>query len=158
MPTGRTYTPKHRHFVSLFAAASSLVAQNPAPSPAPPQARVAVKAAHLIDPRGQGRRIDDAVVLINSDTVVQVGSKLAIPSGYIVVDLGPATLLPGLIDVHTHLTSPQTDYYEGLFRRSPIDVAITAPANAKRTLDAGFTRCATGAPVRGRRAPERHSA
>src|SRR5262249_37659839 len=33
----------------------------------------------------------------------------------------------------------QTDYYEGLFRRSAIDVAITAPSNAKKTLDAGFT-------------------
>jgi imidazolonepropionase-like amidohydrolase len=55
------------------------------------------------------------------------------------VDLGQATLLPGLIDVHTHLTSQQTDYYEGLFRRSAIDVAITAPANARNTLEAEFT-------------------
>jgi imidazolonepropionase-like amidohydrolase len=126
--------------VSLLAAASPLVAQNPTASatPAAP-ARVAVKAAHLIDPRGQGWRIDDAVVLISADTVVQVGAKLTIPNGYTVVDLGAATLLPGLIDVHTHLTSQQTDYYEGLFRRSPIDVAITAPTNAKRTLEAGFT-------------------
>jgi len=125
--------------LALVAAASPLVAQNPSAATQPAPARVAVKAAHLIDPRGQGRRIDDVVVLINADTVVQVGSKLAVPHGYTVVDLGSATLLPGLIDVHTHLTSQQTDYYEGLFRRSPIDVAITAPRNAKRTLDAGFT-------------------
>ena len=127
--------------VSLVAAASPLVAQaNPASRPASPApARVAVKAAHLIDPRGQGRRIDDAVVLIDGDTIVQAGAKLTVPNGYTVVDLGSATVLPGLIDVHTHLASQQTDYYEGLFRRSAIDVAITAPANAKRTLDAGFT-------------------
>jgi len=119
--------------------AAPLVAQNPAPSgaTAPPR-RVAVRAAHLIDPAG-ARKIDDAVVLISGDTVVAVGSKLAVPNGYQVIDLGSATMLPGLIDVHTHLTSQQTDYYEGLFRRSPIDVAITANVNAKRTLEAGFT-------------------
>jgi imidazolonepropionase-like amidohydrolase len=118
-----------------------LLAQSNATPPASPPApvRVAIRAAHLIDPRGQGRRIDDAVVLIDGDTIVQAGSKLTVPNGYRVIDLGSATLLPGLIDVHTHLASQQTDYYEGLFRRSAIDVAITAPTNAKRTLDAGFT-------------------
>ena len=124
--------------VSLLAAAPLVAQSNPAPR-APAPERVAIKAAHLIDPRGAGRRIDDAVVLIDGDTVVQAGSKLPVPNGYRVVDLGAATLVPGLIDVHAHLTSQQTDYYEGLFRRSAIDVAITAPTNAKKTLDAGFT-------------------
>ena len=124
--------------VSLLAAAPLVAQSNPAPKPPAPD-RVAIKAAHLIDPRGAGRRIDDAVVLVDGDTVVQVGSKLPVPNGYRVVDLGAATLVPGLIDVHAHLTSQQTDYYEGLFRRSAIDVAITAPANARKTLEAGFT-------------------
>ena len=124
--------------VSLLAAAPLVAQSSPAPKP-PAPARVAINAAHLIDPRGAGRRIDDAVVLVDGDTVVQDGSKLAVPNGYRVVDLGAATLVPGLIDVHAHLTSQQTDYYEGLFRRSAIDVAITAPTNAKKTLDAGFT-------------------
>src|SRR5690348_9294415 len=67
-------------FLALVAAASPLVAQAPASRPASPApVRVAVKAAHLIDPRGQGRRIDDVVVLIDGDTVVQVGAKLAVP-------------------------------------------------------------------------------
>ena len=121
---------------AFVAAVPPLLAQSTSP-PAP--VRVAIKAAHLIDPRGQGRRIDDAVVLVSGDTVVQVGSRLTVPNGYQVIDLGAATVVPGLIDVHTHLTSQQADYYEGLFRRSAIDVAITASANAKRTLDAGFT-------------------
>ena len=123
----------------LIAVASALAAQSTSTTATPAPTRVAIKAAHLIDPRGAGRRIDDAVVLIDGDTVVRVGSKLTVPNGYRVVDLGSATLVPGLIDVHTHLTSQQTDYYEGLFRRSAIDVAITASANAKKTLDAGFT-------------------
>ena len=124
--------------VSLLAAMPLVAQSSPAPKPPAPD-RVAIKAAHLIDPRGAGRRIDDAVVLVDGDTVVQVGSKLPVPNGYRVVDLGAATLVPGLIDVHAHLTSQQTDYYEGLFRRSAIDVAITAPTNAKKTLEAGFT-------------------
>jgi imidazolonepropionase-like amidohydrolase len=125
--------------LAFIAGSSSLGAQSTTASRPATPTRVAVKAAHLIDPRGTGRRIDDAVVLISGDTVVQVGAKLSVPNGYQVVDLGSATLLPGLIDVHTHLTSQQTDYYEGLFRRSPIDVAITAPSNARKTLEAGFT-------------------
>ena len=123
----------------LIAVASALAAQSTSTTATPAPTRVAIKAAHLIDPRGAGRRIDEALVLIDGDTVVRVGSKLTVPNGYRVVDLGSATLVPGLIDVHTHLTSQQTDYYEGLFRRSAIDVAITASANAKKTLDAGFT-------------------
>src|SRR5262245_515337 len=82
----------------------SLEAQRPASPPAAPPERIALKAAHLVDPRGEGRRLDDAVVLIEGDKVVQAESRLAVPNGYRVVDLGGATLLPGLIDVHTHLT------------------------------------------------------
>ncbi|MCC6318496.1 MAG: amidohydrolase family protein [Gemmatimonadaceae bacterium] len=118
-----------------LAFAAPLGAQQ-APTSAP--RRIAVRAAHLIDPKA-GQRVDDAVVLIDGDTIVAAGAKLAIPSGYRVIDLGSATLLPGLIDVHTHLTSTRTDYYEGLFRRSPIDIAVTAHLNARRTLEAGFT-------------------
>lgn len=57
--------------------------------------------------------------------------------------------MPGLIDCHTHLTSqPSGDYYGDIFRKSPIDVAITAHIYAKRTLEAGFTSCRdVGAPA-----------
>jgi imidazolonepropionase-like amidohydrolase len=108
-----------------------------APKAAAP-ARIAVRAAHLIDPAA-AKVIDDAVVLIEGERVTAVGSRLGIPPGTQVIDLGSATILPGMIDVHTHLTSGPIDYYEGLFRRSPIDAAIVAHKNAKATLDAGFT-------------------
>lgn len=122
--------------VAFAVATATTAAQQPAAS-SPPR-RLAVRAAHLIDPKA-GQRIDDAVVLIDGDTITAAGSRLAVPNGYRLVDLGSATLLPGLIDVHTHLTSDQTDYYEGLFRRSAIDVAVTAHLNARKTLEAGFT-------------------
>ena len=115
-------------------ALGSLSAQTPSASPAPPR-HVAVRAAHLVDPKS-ARRIDDAVILIEGDKITAAGSRLAIPSGYEVIDLGSSTVLPGLIDVHTHLPSWNWDYYEGLFRRSPVDAAILAHLNAQR-LSAG---------------------
>jgi imidazolonepropionase-like amidohydrolase len=106
--------------------------------PAPAVRRVAIRAAHLIDP-ASGQRTDDVVVLVEGDRVAQVGSRLPIPAGEETIDLGRATLLPGLIDVHTHLSTESDEYYTDTFRRSPIDAAVRAPVHAKRTLEAGFT-------------------
>jgi imidazolonepropionase-like amidohydrolase len=101
--------------------------------------RVAIRAARLIDGRG-GAPIQNAVILIDSTRITAVGSRLPVPSGTRIIDLGNATILPGLIDCHTHITGGDPgDYYEGLFRRSPIDYAVAAPTFARRTLDAGFT-------------------
>ncbi len=100
---------------------------------------VAVRAARLIDGSG-GVPIRDAVVLIEGDRIVAAGSRLAIPAGSQVIDLGSATLLPGLIDAHTHITGGDPrDYYEKVFRRSHIDQAVDAHVYARRTLEAGFT-------------------
>lgn len=124
---------------ALFAATlvfgQPLAAQ--APAPATPRL-VAVKAARLIDGTGNAP-ITNAVVLIQGDRITAAGSGLAIPSGAQVIDLGSATLLPGFIDCHTHVTSQPGNYYEDIFRRSPIDVAIRSHIYARRTLNAGFT-------------------
>ncbi len=100
---------------------------------------VAIRAARLIDGRG-GAVVQNAVILIDSTRITALGPGLAIPAGTPIIDLGSATVLPGLIDCHTHITSGDPgDYYEGLFRRSPIDYAVAAPTFARRTLEAGFT-------------------
>src|SRR5260221_12488128 len=65
-----------------------------------------VKAARLIDTKN-GRVVDNPVVLINGDRIQTVGrsGEVSVPSGAMVLDLGSATLLPGLIDLHTHLNN-----------------------------------------------------
>lgn len=108
-------------------------AQAPAPKV------VVVKAARLIDGQG-GAPISNAVVVVEDDRIAAVGAGLAVPAGAEVIDLGRATLLPGLIDCHTHITGqPGDNYYEDQFRKSPIDSAVMANVYARRTLDAGFT-------------------
>lgn len=105
---------------------------------ADPPRHVAVRAGRLLDGT-EAAPIRNAVILIEGDRITAVGAGLAIPAGYEVVDLSRSTVLPGLIDCHTHITSQSGNYYEDLFRRSPIDEAVTAHVYARRTLEAGFT-------------------
>ncbi len=99
---------------------------------------IAIRAGLLIDGLG-GPPLADAVILIENDTIKSIGQKTAIPAGAEIIDLSRSIVLPGLIDCHTHVTMQPSDYYESLFRRSPIDVAVMAHLYARRTLEAGFT-------------------
>jgi imidazolonepropionase-like amidohydrolase len=100
--------------------------------------KIAIKAARLID-SANSKTIDHPVILIEGERITAAGSGLEIPAGYETIDLGPRTVLPGLIDCHTHMTAQPGNYYDDLFRKSPIDVAIVAHVYAQRTLEAGFT-------------------
>jgi imidazolonepropionase-like amidohydrolase len=100
-----------------------------------------IKAGKLIDTEN-GKVLNDQIIIIYNDTIKAVGSGLEIPKDAKVIDLSKATVLPGLIDCHTHITEqPSGDYYGDIFRKSPIDYAILAHIYAKRTLEAGFTTC-----------------
>lgn len=101
----------------------------------------AIRAGRLIDVVS-GTVLTNQIILIDSNKIIDVGPSVKIPADAEVIDLGNSTVLPGLIDCHTHLTmQPGDNYYEDIFRKTPIDYAVVAHIYAKRTLDAGFTMC-----------------
>ena len=102
-----------------------------------PAGIVAIKAGHLIDGRG-GPPVANAVILIDGQRIVAVGAGIAIPAGARIIDLSGSTVLPGLIDCHTHITASPGNS-DDQFRRSFVDAAILAPSHARATLEAGFT-------------------
>jgi len=100
-----------------------------------------LKAGRLIDGRG-GRPLVPAMVRLEGDRIVEVGERLAIPPGARVLDLGAATLLPGFIDLHTHLTDKDDVHWEEvLLKTTPSQAALWGARNARITLEAGFTTC-----------------
>jgi imidazolonepropionase-like amidohydrolase len=122
----------------LVSLASSLTAADTPPAPVVKL----VKAARLVDPAA-GKVLAGYAVLIENDRVKAVGPAAdlakSLPAGAAVIDLGDTTILPGLIDCHTHVTGQPENFYEDIFRKSPIDQATTSHIYARRTLDAGFT-------------------
>jgi imidazolonepropionase-like amidohydrolase len=83
------------------------------------------------------------VVLVQGTKIVAVGTDLSLPPGAEVIDLGDATLSPGFIDAHTHLTGESTDdWKQGFvdqFRRELAEKAIESTVHARKVLEAGFT-------------------
>ena len=106
---------------------------------APPET-IVLKAAHVFDSTGTTLK-DGGIVVVRGDRIVSVGGT--IPPGARILDLGDATLLPGFIDAHTHLTLEfGKDYYRFMYdriMRFPAEQALYGAQYARRTLEAGFT-------------------
>jgi len=121
-------------FAALLPAA--LLAQQPSSK------SYVLKAARMFDGKSNALTTP-GVVVVTDGKIVAVGAGAAIPAGAQVIDLGDATLLPGFIDAHTHLTGQYREDYtkamlEGLQKPIP-EKAIDATVNARITLMAGFT-------------------
>ena len=112
----------------------------PAAAPPPPPSVTVVLAGRLVDPVS-GRELVDQAVVIRGDRVALVGPRAstATPPGARVIDLSHRTVLPGLIDVHVHLTADADQQGPQALTVSLPRQAINGVANARRTLEAGFT-------------------
>lgn len=133
--------------VALALLAASLAGQS--------HSRVVIQGAHLLDPRS-GSLISPAAVLVENGVIKQVGRPAEVPTaGAQIIDLGAATLLPGLIDAHTHLlldviVPPEDEiqrHSNGLFApglllaivESPSKRAFMGAQAARQDLENGIT-------------------
>ena len=103
---------------------------------------IALKAARLFDGKSK-TLVTPGVVIVEGDKIIDAGSNLSVPAGARVIDLGDATLSPGFMDAHTHLTFN----FSGNFNESRLkaletnvsEFALLAVPNARVTVEAGFT-------------------
>jgi len=110
--------------------------------PAIPPKKIAIRAGRLIDGKSDSP-VANVVILIEGDQIKSVNAGGTAPSGYEVIDLSKATVLPGFIDVHTHVLLngdiTSEDYDAQLLKESIPYRAILAARNARIALDHGFT-------------------
>ncbi|MBC2666727.1 amidohydrolase family protein [Novosphingobium flavum] len=116
----------------LACAASANTPEKTAEFLAPADRVVAIKAGRLYDPKG-GQLLANQVVIIRGDRIENVGTNLPVPANAKVIDLGNATVMPGMIDAHVHTNvdaSPTTSLSQRV---------IWMTVSAQHDLDAGFT-------------------
>ena len=104
----------------------------------------AIKAGRLIDPE-TATVATNQVILLEGERIKAVGPNLAIPAGATIIDLSKLTVLPGLVDSHTHMAltykeKPENNYYYLTFvmESTPLR-AIQAASNGIQLLNSGFT-------------------
>ena len=100
----------------------------------------AIKAGRLVDPDA-GNLLNDQVILIRQNKIEAVGKNLPIPADAKVVDLSGMTVLPGLIDCHTHLADGAHGEGDPMFqiKKSASQTVLESVPNARVTLESGFT-------------------
>jgi imidazolonepropionase-like amidohydrolase len=117
------------------------LAQTTRTSQKPAVKMVYIRAGHLFDATSDQLR-ENMVIVVADERIQSIGpaSAITIPAGATVVDLSHATVLPGLIDCHTHLGA-RADRYDEIynFKDTPFQSAFAGVVNARRTLEAGFT-------------------
>jgi imidazolonepropionase-like amidohydrolase len=129
--------------VSWLGALAMLGVQSVLAEPVAPVSRpIVLKAAHLFDSLS-GTLRDGGVIVVQGNKIQALGASAPPPPDAQVIDLGDATLLPGFIDAHVHLSEESgpnwyLDFYHSLMR-FPAEQALYGAHYAKATLEAGFT-------------------
>lgn len=105
--------------------------------------QIAIRCGKLIDGKSENP-LTNAVILIEGDRITQVGKGIKIPADANVIDLSRFTVIPGLIDVHTHMTyywdqTPGSRPWTQLGARVPAMSMFLAQENARKTLETGVT-------------------
>lgn len=133
--TARARMPK-RFLLALssFFFLSPLLPAQQTPSPA----ATAIRAGKLIDVEA-GRVLTNQIILVRDGKIVAVGESLSIPSGSTIIDLSKMTVLPGLIDCHTHLADAGDSEPLHVLQKTSAEIAYEVIPHARVTLLAGFT-------------------
>src|SRR5277367_6538089 len=125
-------------FLSAASLHAQTTQQQPHPQPAPSPHSIVLHAARLLDVES-GRITTPGEILIEGDTIKEVGAKVTRPAGAEILDLGDTTLLPGLIDAHVHLfLHPGAEDLQTVQESVP-QRTIMATLAARADLMAGFT-------------------
>ncbi|HZI28433.1 MAG TPA: amidohydrolase family protein [Gemmatimonadaceae bacterium] len=121
--------------ITLAAGFAPVPAQGPA---SPPAAPVVIRAARMLD-LTSGQMLRDVSVVVTADRITAVNPP-SLPTGARVMDLGDVTLMPGFIDLHTHLSGEigASSFVEPVLETS-VDAAYKATRHARTTVMAGFT-------------------
>ena len=99
----------------------------------------AIRAGKLVDP-DTAKVLTNQTILIRDNKIDAVGASLIIPANAKVIDLSHSTVLPGLIDCHTHLADGARDSDPvGVFRKTAAELALESVPNARAMLESGFT-------------------
>jgi imidazolonepropionase-like amidohydrolase len=130
----------------ILTAVLSLLAANACAADAAPATphTVVLRAARMFD-GASGKLVDRPQLTIVGNKIVRIAQndKAEVPAGAEVIDLGDATLLPGFIDAHVHLSGQSSDNWYGDFfdnmMRFPAEQALYGAYYARITLEAGFT-------------------
>ncbi|CAN5252701.1 amidohydrolase family protein [soil metagenome] len=122
----------------LFHALAAIMAVALSATPGGAETRY-VRAGHLVDTE-KGVVLDDRLIRIDDDRIVSVVPWTPPPAGALVIDWSAFTVLPGLIDMHTHIADwGQTNNVAEPLLHSAQDIAYVGLRNARATLEAGFT-------------------
>jgi len=125
-------------FILTLATVHAVQAQSSAASVTPAADNIVLHAAHILDVE-HVILVSPGEVLVRGNRIVEVGSSVAHPSGATVIDLGAATLMPGLIDAHIHLfLHPGAEDMQTIVESVP-ERTILAEIAARDDLMAGFT-------------------